>query len=305
MCRDNVSLKADGWNVAISATPKTTELTKRLKAEGGFIITHVGKIERDDGSCFSSQEISEFFPCLHYFLSFTLGCWAGVAFPVGFDVDGSRVFEQWGLPMASDGPWNGNYSWFDSHHGEILPQVFPGFVALWKSDLWHTPLTEALYFYLGACSGSVEIGVDSGLILAQTALERIAWTYCVQDRKMVSKEAFKPRGLSAANKLRLLVSSLGIPLSIPSSLPVLSAAPKASPSIKWQDGLDAITGIRNAVVHPDPGTPLPEGSEYEGWLLSLWYIDMILLRLCGHTGKYANRLVPQRWVGTVESVPWA
>jgi hypothetical protein len=45
----------------------------------------------------------------------------------------------------------------------------------------------------------VGIGIDAGLILAQPVLELLAWTYCVQDRKMVSPEAFHRRGLSAAN----------------------------------------------------------------------------------------------------------
>jgi hypothetical protein len=118
---------------------------------------------------------------------------------------------------------------------------------------------------------------------------------------MISAAAFKPRGLSAADKLRLLASSLGIPKEIP---PTQSAL-HGTPGKKWGDGMDAITGIRNALVHPNIQTELPDNSYYEGWKLSLWYVDLVFLRLCGHNGKYANRLVPNRFVGAVESVPWA
>lgn len=295
-----VTLVGDGWAVTVAATDKTDDLCKALGRQGGFAITHMGRIEREDGSTFSGEQLERVLGTVHYFLSFALGRWAGVAFPIGFNKAGKRVFEQWGLPMAADGPWGGSCSWFDPHHGELLPQVFPGFMALWKKGLWHRALTEGLYWYLGACDRGTGIGVDTGLILAQTALELLAWTHCVQDRKMVSAEAFEPRGLSAANRLRLLASSLDIPLELPACLTALHA----TRGQKWDDSMDAITGIRNAIVHPHAKKQLPHGSYYEGWKLSLWYVDMAILRLCGHTGKYSNRLV-DRWMGQVESVPWA
>ena len=293
-------LKADGWSITVAATERTDSLAKALKAQGGYVITHVGRIVRDDGATYSSDQLDNLLNCLQYFLSFALGRWAGITLPIGFDAEGNRVFEQWGFRMTADGTWHGSCSWFDKHNGELLPQVFPGFISLWMNELWREPLTHALYWYLGACDRRVGIGVDTGLILAQTALELLAWTYCVQDRKTVSQAAFGPRGLSAAHRLRLLASALGISQEIPTDFSALHA----KRGKKWADGLDAITTIRNSLVHPGVRMELPEDSYYEAWRLSLWYIDLILLRLCGHDGKYANRLA-QRWTGQVESVPWA
>jgi hypothetical protein len=293
-------LNGDGWTITIAALDRTDELVKLLKGHGGFVITHMGRVARDDGSPFSSEQLSDILSCLHYFLSFALGRWAGLALPVGFDARGNRVFEEWGLRMSADGAWNGAYSWFDEHNGELLSQVFPGFVALWKNKDWRTPLAHALYWYLGSCQRGTGIGVDTGIILAQTALELLAWNYCVIDRKIVPRTQFQRGGLSAPNKLRRLVSELGIPPEIPAGL---SVVPRKSGK-KWDDSMHLITGIRNALVHPDSQTTLPDQPFFEGWKLSLWYIDMVLLRLCGHVGNYANRLLHQRWVGTVESVPW-
>lgn len=299
MC-GRVVLKADGWNITVAATDRTDNLTKALKSQGGYALTHMGRIAREDGSTFSSEQLDDLLSCLHYFFSFALGRWAGVALPIGFDAEGNKVFEQWGLRITANGPWNGSSSWFDRHHGELLSQVFPGFLSLWTKQLWRKPLSDALYWYLGACDRRVGIGVDTGLILAQTALELLAWTYCVLDRKMISAAAFKPRRLSAADKLRLLTSSLNIPQEITPNFSALHGRQGR----KWMDGMDAITEIRNSLVHPDAETKLPDHSYYEGWKLSLWYLDLVLLRLCGHDGKYANRLA-QRWTGQVESVPWA
>jgi len=296
-----VVLDADGWNITLAATGRTDNLVKALKAQGGHILTHLGRIARQDGSTFSSERLEELLSCLHYFLSFALGRWAGIALPVGFDTGGKRVFEEWGMRITADGPWKGSSSWFDEHHGELLSQVFPGFASLWAKKLWRRPLAHALYWYLGACDRRVGIGVDTGLILAQTASEVLAWTYCVLDREIVPREKFGPRGFSAARKLRLLTSSLGVPLEIPPDLSAL----RQKRGNKWADGMDAITDIRNSLVHPDAQTELPDHLCFEGWNLSLWYIDLVLLRLCGHDGNYANRLALRRMKGQVEPVPWA
>jgi hypothetical protein len=296
-----VVLRSDGWAITIVATGATKEVCETLKEKGGWVITHVGKIERQDSSTFSTQELKDILHCLHYFLSFALGQWAGLAFPVGYDSTGTRVFEEWGLRLASQGAWSSSCSWFDARCGDLLTQVFPGFAKLWKDDLWHATLSSALYWYIRAGGDGGTIDLDGGLVLAQAALERLAWTYCVQYRKMVSAQAFERRGLIAADKLRMLVSSLDIPLEIPDALKALHA----KRGQKWGDSMDAITKIRNNIIHPaDKEQQLPEQATLEAWKLSLWYIDMILLRLCGHHGECANRLTPH-WTGQVELVPWA
>jgi hypothetical protein len=293
-----IELKAGGWKITIAATDQTGRLTKALDAQGGYVITHMGRVVRGDGSAFSSEQLDELLICLQHFLSFALGRWAGVALPIGFDTADNRVFEQCGMGITADGGWNGSSSWFDAHHAELLSQVFPGFWSLWTNDLWHRPLTHVLYWYLGASDRRVGIGVDSGLILAQTALELLSWTYCVLDRKVVSSSEFKSRRLSAADKLRRLLSLLSIPQQIPAEF-------LATQDQKWTDGPHAVTYIRNSLVHPDNQHKFRNQTYHKAWALSLWYVDLVLLHLCRHEGEYANRLAARRWKGTVESVPWA
>lgn len=294
-----IILKADGWIVTIAATSETSDLVKALGTQGGYVITHMGRIEREDGSAFTTEQAESLLCCVHKFFSFALGRWGAVALPVGFDSDGNRVFEQWDLPLTATGPWNGSYSWFAYHRAEILSDVFPGFFALWHDSQWKEHLNAALYWYLAANDRSTGIGVDAGIILAQTALERLAWAYCVKDRKMVSEKAFESRALSADDKLRMLAASLDIPTELPKAMTALNARRGR----KNDDIPDAITFVRNAVVHPSNGSS-PEGSDYEAWELSMWLLDLTLLRLCGHNGRYGNRLV-QRYAGTAEPVPWA
>jgi hypothetical protein len=295
-----IILGAGGWNVTIAATDRTKDLCDALNNEGGMAITHMGRIERADGTAFSSENLEGFLSCLHYFMSFALGRWTGPSLPVGFDSNGSRVFEQWGLPRIAAGTWNGSLSWFDQHHAEMLSRIFPEFLALWENKSWREPLSKALYWYLAANEPTSGIGVDSGLILAQAALEVLSWSYCVVERKMLSAADFKQRGLSASDKFRLLASVLGIPLEIPRELGALYAMQGGS----CKDGMDAITEIRNSLVHPQREMQIHFDAFCEAWKLSLWYLDLALLRLFRYEGKYGNRLA-KHWVGEVTDVPWA
>jgi hypothetical protein len=295
-----VFLRSGGWQIHIAANGRTDDDDKALKGKRGWKTSHMGEIVREDGSDFTSEQVQDVMLCLYYCLSFAMGRWVAIALPVGTDANGDRVFEEWGFPKASSGRWRGG-GWFDDHNGDALAELFPGFWALWNRELWRKAISESIYWYMGASDRSVGIGVDTGLVLSQTALEHLAWTYCVQDRHMVDAKAFKDRGLSAANKFRLLTSTLGVPKEVPSHFKALNA----KRGERWVDGLEAITAIRNATVHPDDKSTLPLYAEYEAWTLSLWYLDMIILRLCNYSGKYGSRLHPTRWAGQVEPVPWA
>ena len=159
-------LKGDGWLITIAALDGIYELDKELDSQGGYAITHAGTVVREDETTFTSEQLDDLLTCLHHFLSFTLGCWAGLALPVGFDNDGNRVFEQWGMRNSAGGHWDSFCSWFDRLNGELLSQVFPGFLSLWNNTLWREPLARAVYWYVGACTGGFQIGVDTGIILA-------------------------------------------------------------------------------------------------------------------------------------------
>ncbi len=298
-----VTLSADGWVIAITELENASDLVKAAKKSDGYAITHVGSIRRADGSEFATESLDDLLLCLLYFFSFAFGRWSGPSLTVGYDHSNARVFEHWGLNRTARGSWEGSHSWFDYQHAHLLAEVFPGFVALWKNETWRTTLIESIYWYIGANSGArtggTAIGVDAALLLSQAALELLAWTYCIKHRRMISEHAFKQRGLYASDKLRLLATGLDIPLEIPSVLNILHSRKGA----KWVDSMDAITDIRNGLVHPGTVRNQPDGASAAIWKLSLWYIELVLLRMCGHSGDYANRLA-RRWAGTVEPVPW-
>jgi hypothetical protein len=296
-----LSLKVNGWSLKIVEVETLKPLMEELKTKGGYVITHAGLIEKEHGASYSADDLEELLSMLHCFFSFVLARWAGPQLQVGYDEIGDKSFENWGYGPLTSGAWLGHVSWFDERHSELIQQVLTGFYDLWKKEIWKTALHEVIYWYVGANQIGSGVNVDSALLFTQSALECLAWTYCVLDRGMVSKDAFRSRGLRTSDKLRMLISSLGLPMAMPTEVKSLHFKPKKGKA--WIDAMDALTDLRNGLVHPDKDHAPPDDAYYDAWRMSLWYIDLILLRLCNHEGMYANRL-STRYTGQVELVPW-
>lgn len=294
-----VVLEHDGWRITVAEVDLGKDTPPPFaKPPNGFYITHCVEITRADGRAYTSEELGAIIDDLRQFLSFVGGRWAALALPIGFDAGGKRVYEQWGFPPTSVG--SGVGSWFDARHGHVLADVFPGFMERMSGQAERSPMGAALYWSLAARDGAPTVRMDAGLVLAQTAIENLAWTVCVKERRMVSPEAFGRRGLSAADRIRLLASALDIPIELPKTLEVLARRRGA----QWSDGAHAVTDIRNSLVHPSKQSKHDADGCAEAWEFSLWFLDLALLRLFGYNGPYSNRL-NATFVGEVEPVPWA
>lgn len=294
----HIDLEYDGWEIELKSLTSTSQNTKKIKSEGGYYLTHVGCVRKKDASEFTGKEANEILGAIRYFLSFSIGCWCNPVCNVGFDKNEARVWESWTSPK---GGRKTATSWFDHHHGEQLAELFPLFMKKWTDNTWHDTLGEIIYLYLSANDSSR--GIDIGIIVAQAALERFSFEYSVNDRQLISSEGFKK--LWASDQYRLLFSSLHLPLVIPNETDRLLAQSKQN-NCKWLDSPMALTEIRNSLVHPDPTKrgKAKNDAIYDAWKLSLWYIELGILAICGYNGSYGNRLQQQRWVGQVDQVPW-
>ncbi len=79
----------------LTAVPKDTEVFKSLKESGGYAFTHLGRIERADGSLFPVAEARDILNPLRLFLSFAHGALCSLPIIWGTDRDGGIVWEQW------------------------------------------------------------------------------------------------------------------------------------------------------------------------------------------------------------------
>jgi hypothetical protein len=292
-----ITLKVGGWHVIVHALSYTGKLIDDLSREGGYAITHIGKIVRRQGGSFSAHNAKRMLEILRLFFCFARGTFVGLLLPLGFGESRQRQWAQWGAQHVIY-TWGYYEGWFHGQPASLLEDIFPGFFQLCRDPIWERPLRESMYLYLRANNTS-GAGVDGGLIMAQATLEKIAWVYCVESKKLYSETHFSSRGMPASKRIAALLQALGIPLQIPRKLQTLTSAARRN---KWQDGPDALVRVRNEVVHAQ--RRYPRSPIFEAWRLAQWYIELVILRLAGHSGYYIDRTSADH-VGDITKVPWA
>jgi len=290
-----LTLEASGWRIIIDQLEGIdSEFYRQLKAVGGFGLTHVGKLERYDGSVFEIDErVENLLEGLGYFLSFVRGAWSFPVLWVGFSPSGEKVFERWSTPKLS--PFRTCQSWFPKNRAVEIVTIWPRFVELWEDQNWSKQMAIAIDWFVEANSPH---SIESGIVLSQVGLELLAWKLFA-DGSDVKLDQFDK--LPAADKLRLLLDKAKIPQAIPSELEDLARAAKAN---NWRDGPQALTEIRNGIVHGqklEKVLRLSIDVRRDIWVLGLWYLELTLLWLMRYSGLYVNRCAS----GKYELVPWA
>ncbi len=293
-------LTSEEWTFSVQALPDgaTREAWKRIKAEGICRLTHMVKLERNDGKPFSGEEAGEQCHLLDNFLAFIKGGWCTAVCGVGLAEDGEKTWTTFASPRTSNPP----YSWFTPSKASQAERLFPMFASRWQqSDEWRECLRAVIYWYIQANTSGHSPSIDTAIILAQVALERLAYHYVVVDRKMLSGKGFDD--LWASDRLRMLFSLCGIPNEITNVVPgICKANDGFNKSSKWLDGAHAIVDIRNSLVHPVSKKDVRD-CYVDAWRLSLWYLELSVLALCGYDGTYTNRLTAT-YTSDSESVPW-
>jgi hypothetical protein len=72
-------------------------------------------------------------------------------------------------------------------------------------------------------------------------------------------------------------------------------------------GPELVTEVRNKLVHPPrrlngPEWPSPDVI-IEAWELSMWYLELVLLRVLEYSGSYTSRITAKAY-GDTSPVPW-
>jgi len=293
--------EADGWKITLDAIQdRDRKLQNELRLTGGYGITHVGLIERTDNAVFRSDDLKELLDDLFWFFSFCRGFKTAPLLVKMFDKGKTNHWLQVSCPTID--PWQTRMLWFDDIKCS-LKTVFPGFVNRIRKPMWTTPIRHAIHWYLEIHKQAG--AVEGAIVFGQTALEMLGWTLLVDDRRLLSVKGYD--NLPAADKMRILLSTCGVPLTIPDKLTNLNQAARTE---KWQDGAQCVAEIRNAVVHASTQkrkklNQISLYAKFETWELCIWYLELVLLWLFDYNGAYANRMNSGQWKGeNAQLVPW-
>lgn len=295
---------AGPWKITLDAIGEwqKDEARRNLRASGGYAITHVGRMEREDGQPFAGTEVTAPLENFGWLLSFCRAAWTFPLLLVGEGADTHGCRQIWHCPRIDADARH--RTWFNMLSSEGF-NAFPGLVAKLADATWNEPIRHSLHWYI-VCNKPRPVSIEGAIVLQQAAFELLAWTLLVEDRRTMTDKEFS--ALPASGPIRQMLSTCGIPLDVPSDLNDLLKVAKAE---NWQDGPHATTEIRNAIVHASPKKRLRifghgHDARTDAWILGQWFLELILLRLFDYSGHYSNRLRRTGAQGTeVEPVPWA
>ena len=298
--RGRLETSTEGDRCRIDPIADVAELRKQSAREPGFVISHVGEWVPSSGSLTASEALKTL-EMLHFWFGFLKGDWAGPVFPQGL-VGGEvvwRHFAPWKLGESrSVSTWLPERTPIDDDLGDL----FSGFVQRWRDPAWKNPLLSAISWFVEANARRSALEVKT--ILCQVALELLAWVHMVETQRLHSRADFAK--ISAAGRIRALLHHIHVPTEIPTYATNLGAVADDEAF----DGPGVITRIRNALVHATEknrdktkqlgGTHFLECSQ-----LALRYLELAILGVCAHSGRYAQRGF-KGWKGDDEIVvPWA
>jgi hypothetical protein len=291
------------FDLKVDFLVETERLRQESELDPGFFISHVGELRPLSGT-FSGARVPDLLEMLSVWFGFLRGARCGPLLPMGLK-NNVVAWRLWGDGRIEEP--NKVPTWLPRHRALDLASLFQGFCALWSDPAWRGPLKTAVSWYIVA-NASRELP-ETRIILSQVALEMLAWVDIVETKKTNSRSDFEK--ISAAGKVRALFQQRRIPCAVPDHMADLARLQDAEAF----DGPGVITKIRNALVHSnekkravldaiydcDAGLPLYFCSQ-----LSLQYVELALLAICGYTGHYGVRGALAGFRGdTHRVVPWA
>lgn len=296
--RSRLSFETEKYSINIDQLIKYKELKNKLKLKGGYIILHSGELIKKEGAI-QYDDLIYLKYCLSSFLSFLNGRKVGVFFAQGIHED--EVIWTDFTPMYVE-LFKTVHSWPCKLSIEGLNESWKNFFEIWKLLDEEDFLNSAIHWYLEANSDSI---IDNSIILTQIGLELVYNWFVIENKKMlIGKDA---ENISAANKIRLLLSQIGLKNELPIHFTELNSYLIQN---NLPDGIEAFVQIRNTLVHSQEERRKKLSSVdpivlYQVHELGLWYLELAILRVIDFRGKYCFRCSDKKWSGQNEiSVPW-
>lgn len=297
-------LENDQYKIKLFKHIDFTNKNKELKWNGSYQSLYSGLLEPLNSNASLTHEGSkEIFTGLFLFLSF---------------INGRRC-----SPIFRKGIFQDEVVWsdFTPYHVDKFksvtnwpPQIDTSEIEnLWKnfSEMYRDPDTKdflevAIHTYIRA-NGHIAFAFEGISIIANT-LELLFNVLVVEKKKIIAGKDVE--NLQASNKIRLLLSQVGLGNEIPSKLTAMIAYKASTKEFREMDGPEFFTQIRNSIVHGQADkrkklSQIPETVLREVLDMSIWYVEVILLNILNYQGKYQNRTLKAEWAGQGEELmPW-
>jgi hypothetical protein len=282
-----IELDSNLFSVTIDLTRNAKERFSELKDRGGYLFTHIGKIEWKNGR---PENVKNDLDIVAFYLWFVTGRETGPCLTATFDENANQLDQAWDLRAIE--MYMANSSWALAHRKECITSAFPEFASLCSDPESRGVIFDVIHWYVESQTGNITM--NSSIVLLQTALEKIATLFLTED-------VFN--GSAAPRKIELLLQACDMPNEVPEGTQIRDQT--ALPGINTISS--AVTRIRNNTVHPTR-TNREALSRFElqasmgieeTYLIGTWALQLVLLKLFKFSGCYRNVVT-----GEIESVPW-
>jgi hypothetical protein len=203
--RGRAVLSAAGWRVTIDSRPELDQIATDVDRTGGYAITHVGRLEREDGNPFTRDQAREMLTGLYWYCSFVTGAAGGPVLPVGFNGAGQAVWSEWVDPNTA--PWKTALGCASKVRANELANLFLGFIDRWLDPHWSRVMSMGIAYYLDA---NIPRSIQRAVALGQVGLEMIVYALLI-DGQHKTWDEIKPIGRAITR----LLEHFGIPTAIP------------------------------------------------------------------------------------------
>lgn len=260
------------------------ETFESLKNEGGHILTHSGQIVFNQKNT-NEEVFQNAINSIRVFLNFCNGRRIGLNH---YCFTGEYSLEKTFIGMFSGDMYKSVLNIFPHlNYENQLDTLWPLFYQKWIENEHF--LNSVIHWYLEANYHSAM--TEGAITLSQIGLESMA--NHVLNEENLSKKYIK--GLSAADKVRHTLYKYSINTDIPEKLSSLRSYFNNLEASDIKDSIDLIINFRNCIVHENPKKlasflKVSNKTKFEALQLSLWFLEVIILRYLGYNGKYFNRI---------------
>lgn len=275
--RSRIKLKNNEWNITIDKDIQYDNLKKELDIIGGYNILYSGNIIKNNNEKFTFKESNEILSCLDVFLSFINGRRLSCLFSTGFN-EGSKNWTDYSAKQVA--AYKKNITSFHFNRNvNSLDLMWKEFSSIWQSDSGKDFLTSIIHWYI---ESNNQAGlIDGSIIMAQAGLEQLYyWT--LPNNKHPKDTPSKFRDLIKylnVNNAEILDNYINLKVF----------AENYIEKHNHRDIAGIVTTIRNNIVHPIENVKITLETKYEAWQLCLWLIEITLLKILNHQGRYFDR----------------
>jgi hypothetical protein len=297
MAKSRWRLNLDGYEISIDLTEKHKEVTDNVKSNGGFGITNIGRVSKNNRALLTMEEFEALSDSLRYFLGLCRGFWVGPVLPFA-DIDGKPHFVYAPSRLTT---WQNAETWFPSLKPKEAGTAFNRFHQLLQDPDWGEGLRNATEWYVDANTADT---LESAIVKTQVGLELLAWLVLVDRHEYKSNTKYRHDG--AAMNLEDLLKVYRIPVDYPVHLEYLR---RGTTAWNTDNGVHAIVKVRNHIVHSTSAkrkelASLGKMAKLEAKHLGLQYLELTLLAIIGYIGAYSDRTKFNRILGQEQVVPW-